>query len=89
MSNADKEIIEVYWSQLKRPTLRDEQSYKSECPFCESGLFLVGRDGGMLELEEIDGCIGCGQRVRYLDIEKMRENDWAKKTPVYGDPLSL
>lgn len=81
MSNATKEIIPVYWSRL-RPTLRDERSYKRECPFCVNGLFLVGRDRGMLELEEIDGCINCGQRVRYLDIEKMRESDWAKKTPM-------
>ena len=79
MSSATKEIIPVYWSRL-RPTLRDEKyTYKRECPFCESGLFLVGRDRGMLELEEIDGCVGCGQRVRYLDIKKMRERDWAQR----------
>ena len=78
MSNRDKEIIEVYCSRL-RPVLRDDRSYKRECPFCVNGLFLIGRDRGMLELEEIDGCVGCGQRVRYLDIEKMRESDWATR----------
>lgn len=78
MSNADKETIAVYWSQLKPST--DEQSYKRDCPFCEAGLLLVGRDRETMELEEHDGCIGCGQRVRYLDIEKMRKRDWAHKT---------
>lgn len=77
MSNATKPVIPVYWSQLRPVT---EKSYKRDCPFCENGLFLVGRDRGMLELEEIDGCISCGQRVLYLDIEKMRERDWAHKT---------
>jgi hypothetical protein len=69
-----EEVIAVYWSRLK-PVQRS--TYKRECPFCEDGLFLVGRERGMLELEEIDGCISCGQKVRYLDIEKMRERDWA------------
>ncbi len=82
MSNRTKPVISVYWSQLRGPTLRDEQSSKRDCPFCENGLFLVGRDRGTLELEEIDGCISCGQRIAYLDIEKMRERDWARKTPV-------
>lgn len=76
MSNATKEIIGVYWAQLRGPT--SYESYKRDCPFCESGLLLVGRDRGTLELEEVDGCIGCGQRVRYLDIEKVREGDWAQ-----------
>ena len=73
-----KEAIAVYWSRL-RPTL-EKYTYKRECPFCENGLLLVGRDRETMELEEHDGCIGCGQRVRYLDIEKIRERDWAHKT---------
>ncbi len=64
-----KEIIEVYWSRLV-PTGRSR--YKRECPFCEGGMFLVGRNQDTAQLQEYDGCIGCGQRVRYLDIEKMR-----------------
>lgn len=68
MSNAAKEIIEVYWAQLKPIG----ESYKRECPFCESGLLLVGRDRDTGVLEALDRCIGCAQAVRYLDIEKMR-----------------
>ena len=75
MSNMDKEIIDVYWSRL-RPVLRDEKSYKRECPFCVNGLFLVGRDREKnMELAELDGCIGCGQRVLYLDIESLRDRE--------------
>ncbi len=62
MSNIDKEIIEVYWTQLRGPTTYE--SMKRDCPFCEDGLLLATRDRGTLELEEVDGCVGCGQRVR-------------------------
>jgi hypothetical protein len=64
-----EKIIEVYWSRLV-PT--ESSRYKRECPFCEGGMFLVGRNQDTMQLQEYDGCIGCGQRVRYLDIEKMR-----------------
>ena len=71
MSNFAKPIIAVYWSQLRPMT--PEQPYKRDCPFCENGLLLVSRDRKTGELEELDGCIRCGQRVLYLDIEKMRD----------------
>lgn len=73
MNNADKETIEVYWAQLKQST--DEESYKRECPFCENGLFLVGRARDTGVLEALDRCISCAQMIRYLDIEQMRERE--------------
>lgn len=75
MSNRKNPTIAVYWSQLRQPTLRDEQSYKRDCPFCENGLLLVGRDRETFMLMEFDGCILCGQTVRYLDIEEMRKRE--------------
>jgi len=81
MVSIEKEIIDVYWSQLKSADWYSV--YKRECPFCEGGLFLVGRNQDTMQLEEYDGCIGCGQRVRYLDIEKLR----VREQP--GVPISL
>lgn len=72
MNNADKEIIEVYWAQLRQPT---PEKYRRDCPFCENGLLLVSRDRDTGVLEALDRCISCAQRVRYLDIEKMRERE--------------
>jgi len=73
MVNREKEIIDVYWSQLKSA---DRYSvYKRECPFCENGMLLLGRNRETMQLEEYDQCIGCRQRVRYLDIEKLRARE--------------
>lgn len=69
LMKSKKEIIEVYWSRLV-PT--GSSRYKRECPFCEGGMLMVGRNQDTMQLNEYDGCIGCGQQVRYLDIEKMR-----------------
>ena len=74
MSNRTKPVISVYWSQLRGP---ENEAWQRDCPFCENGLFLIGRERGMLELQEIDSCISCGQRIAYLDIEEMRKRDWA------------
>ena len=79
MSNFAKPIIAVYWSQLRPST--PEQSWKRDCPFCENGLLLVGRDRKTMVFEEIDGCIRCGQRVLYLDIEKMRARELPETGP--------
>lgn len=68
-SNISK-IINVYHSKLKRSS---DSSYRSECPFCEDGLFLVGRIKKTHELDDIDMCVSCGQVVLYMDIEDMRK----------------
>ncbi len=64
-------VIEVYHSRLGIVTISSR--YKRECPFCDRGMLLVGRDKKTFELEEYDGCLYCGQRVRYIDIEEMRK----------------
>ncbi len=79
--NTEKEAIDVYWSQLKSA---DKYSvYKRECPFCENGMLLLGRNRETMQLDEYDRCIGCRQRIRYLDIEKLR----AREQP--GVPIFL
>lgn len=66
-------IIEVYHSRLGIVTFG---SWKRECPFCDRGMLLVGRDKERgFELEEYDNCLYCGQRVRYMDIEEMRRKE--------------
>ena len=67
--------IPVVWGNLKSA---DDSVYRKDCPFCEAGIFLVGRNIHTLHLEEFDNCISCGQRVKYLDIEKMRNMDCGK-----------
>lgn len=74
-SNHDNPTIPVYWHQLEREVNGYNNQWKSECPFCNIGLFLLGRnDDGILK--EIDCCVHCGQHVLYLDIEDMRRFDW-------------
>jgi len=66
-------IIEVYHGRLGIVVLSSR--WKRECPFCDRGMFLVGRDRETFELEEYDNCLYCGQRVRYMDIEQMRATE--------------
>ncbi len=71
MSNINAKVIEVRHADLERYNPEDS-AYKSECPECEDGVLLVLRDRSTGELLEYDRCIGCGQLVRYLDIEKLK-----------------
>lgn len=64
-------IIKLYHSRLQ--SVDSETHYRKECPFCDRGMFLVGRNRETYILEEHDYCINCGQRVQYLDIEQMRK----------------
>ena len=68
--NMDKPIVEVKWSELE---LVQSGQYKSECPVCKKGMLLIGRDKETFELQELDMCILCGQKFRYLDIEDLRK----------------
>ncbi len=76
MSNAKNPITAVYWSRLL--PVGADTIYRRECPFCEDGIFLVGRAQGTLILEEFDSCISCLQTIRYIDIEKMRKKEAEK-----------
>jgi len=54
----------------------DLSDWKVECPFCTEGLFLVQRNQNPPhQLLEYDNCIGCGQIVRWVDIDEMRQRD--------------
>ena len=70
MKNRHQSVIYVYHNKLKRS---DDSYYRSECPFCGDGLFLVGRNIETHELEHMDVCVTCAQRVIYEDIEDMRK----------------
>lgn len=72
-SRVDEGMIPVYHHRLALVTV--SSGWKRECPFCSKGLFLVRRDPDTYRLEEFDNCIYCGQRVKYIDIEAMRERD--------------
>jgi len=64
-------IIKLYHSRLQ--AVDSFTYYKKKCPFCDRGMFLVGRNRETFILEEHDRCINCGQIVQYLDIEQMRK----------------
>ena len=66
-------IIKVYHSRLQ--SADSHSHYRKECPFCDRGIFLVGRNRETHILEEYDCCISCGQQVLYLDIEQMRKRE--------------
>lgn len=71
--NLENPTIAVYWSRLL--PVGDDPVYRRECPFCEDGIFLVGRNRGTFVLEEFDRCVSCGQSIRYIDIEEMRKKE--------------
>lgn len=64
-------VMDVRHAALSR--VDDVSPYRSNCPVCEEGVLLVGRDPKCGRLLELDTCVACGQMFRYLDIEDMRE----------------
>ena len=75
MSNIGSPVIKVYWKNLCSAGGEPRPFYRRECPFCESGMLLVGRDQETYRLEAHDRCIGCGQLVEYLDIDDMNAEE--------------
>ena len=73
MSNRENPTVSVVWSRML--PAGDDPVYRRECPFCEDGIFLVGRNRETLELLEYDMCILCGQTICYIDIEEMRKRE--------------
>ncbi len=60
----------------KMGKVSENSDWKAECPFCTEGLFLVQRNQKPPhQLLEYDNCIGCGQYIRWVDIEEMRQKD--------------
>ena len=77
-SNIFASVIEVIHFRLN-PASKEPNKWASECPICKEGELGVRRDPKTYLLQEYDNCLLCGQPVKYLDIEEMRENDWAGK----------
>jgi len=73
MKNVEAPIREVLHTELQRCS--PESWYKSKCMACEDGAFLMFRDRETGRLAEFDRCISCGQPIRYLDIEGLRQAD--------------
>ena len=53
----------------------EDSLYRKKCPVCNDGVLLVYRDKKTFDLAEYDRCVSCGQSVRYLDIEEMRNRE--------------
>jgi hypothetical protein len=70
--NINSPLRNVYHSCLKRA---DNSRYRSLCPVCQKGTLLMGRDPASMILEEYDRCLLCGQQFRYIDIERLRDNE--------------
>ena len=70
--NLEEPIIEIRHSDLERHS--EESAFKSKCPKCKNGVLLIYREENG-RLREFDACIACGQRVKYLDIDKLRKLD--------------
>ena len=66
LKNHNLPPIEVRHKNLKR--ISEDSEFKSECPFCKTGLLLVSRNMNDFSLETEDGCTFCGKRVKYIDI---------------------
>jgi hypothetical protein len=49
--------------------------WRSHCPVCGEGTLAVARHPESQQLQEYDNCLLCAQRVRYLDIKRMRTID--------------
>jgi len=66
--NLNKPRIEIRHDALKRV---GDSIFKSECPFCETGILPVSRNQKTYKLIPFDICLYCAQRVEYLDFDDM------------------
>lgn len=71
--NINKPVIEVNHADLQ--DFCETSIYRKICPACKEGVLAVHRDNKTFELSEYDYCFLCGQRVRYMDINKMRARE--------------
>ena len=70
--NLQKPVLELNHSKLESS---GESLYRKICPVCKEGVLLVYRDQESFKLVDLDMCILCGQRVKYLDIADMRSKE--------------
>ncbi len=72
MDNFGKPVLQVNWFDLGRLAI-DRNSHRSCCPTCTGGVLTMHRHAESLELLAEDLCTLCGQRIVYLDIERVRQ----------------
>lgn len=71
------EPLKVEHKNLKRFS---DSIFKSECPNCNDGLLLVGRNIDDMTLQINDTCTDCGRRFIYTDIVEGKINLEYKST---------
>jgi hypothetical protein len=69
--NMDKPVIEVNHKDLER--FSEDSPFKSKCPVCKEGILLLGLDLENWKFREYDRCVGCGQQVKYKDINELNK----------------
>lgn len=69
--NVDAPRITVRHRDLKHTRVTGDT--RRHCPVCDDGVLLVCQDPDTEELSARDTCFLCGQKFRYSDIEKVRE----------------
>lgn len=74
-ANRNAPVLEVEHFQLTPSG--DPNTFRSQCPACVEGNLCVRRNSQTMQIEELDNCLLCGQAVKYLDIEQLRQRDWA------------
>ncbi|KKK47454.1 hypothetical protein LCGC14_3155020 [marine sediment metagenome] len=62
--NLKRSVIRLYYADLEEVM---DGAFRRECPFCLEGILPLHRDDDG-KLMSTDRCIGCGQRVQYMDI---------------------
>jgi hypothetical protein len=64
-ANATNPVLRVFHAQLARSS--EESAYRSKCPFCEQGMFMIFRHETSLRLRRRDRCLHCLQKVEYAE----------------------
>jgi hypothetical protein len=75
--NVNKPPIHVNHADLIRAS--DNSIYRSDCPVCEAGVLVVGRDLETFELIAEDRCLLCAQTFIYDDIDYHKNKEIADK----------
>jgi hypothetical protein len=68
--NLEAERRAVFYAHLDPPDIELPNPFARKCPVCKEGTLLGQRGEGFEVLQE-DYCVLCGQKVLYLDIERV------------------
>lgn len=70
--NIANPVIEIEHADLRKIP-GGESTFRRFCPVCIHGILMVKRNIITLALEAEDNCLLCGQRVKYKDVEQLKE----------------